>query len=59
MKNLQKRISTLEAQRRPKSGNIKLIELYLVLTLSNGEMEKVPFISHPVSLICRSFECLK
>ena len=59
MKNLHKRISTLEAQNRALGGNIKFIELYLVLTLSNGEMEKVPFISHPVSLICRSFECLK
>ena len=59
MKNLQKRISTLEAQNRPKGGNIKFIESYLVLKASNGEFENVPFISHPVSLICRSFECLQ
>ena len=59
MKNLQKRISTLEAQNRPKGGKIKFIESYLVLKDSNGELEKVPFISHPVSLICRSSECLK
>jgi hypothetical protein len=59
MKNLQKRISTLEVQSRPKGGNIKFIESYLVLKASNGELEKVPFISHPVSLIYRSSECLK
>mgnify|MGYP001210314650 FL=1 len=59
MKNLHKRISILEAQNRPKGGNIKFIERFLVLTASNGEVEKVPFISRPVSLICRSFECLK
>jgi hypothetical protein len=59
MKNLQKRISTLEAQNRPKGGKIKFIERYLVLKASNGELEKVPFISHPVLLICRSSECLK
>ena len=59
MKNLQKRISTLEAQSRPKGGNIKFIESYLVLKALNGELEKVPFISHPVSLIYRSSECLK
>ena len=59
MKNLHKRISTLEAQNRPKGGNIRFIERYLVLTASNGEMEKGPFISHPVSLICRLSECLK
>jgi hypothetical protein len=59
MKSLNKRISTLESKKRSKGGNIKFIERYLVLTASNGETEKVPFISHPVSLICRSFECLK
>jgi hypothetical protein len=59
MKNLHKRISTLEGQNRALGGNIKFIERYLLLTASNGEMEKVPFISHPVSLICRSSECLK
>ena len=56
---MQKRISTLEAQNRPKDGKIKFIERYLLLKASNGELEKVPFISHPVSLICRSSECLK
>ncbi len=56
---MHKRISTLEAQNRPEGGNIKFIERYLVQKVSNGEVEKVPFISHPVSLICRSSECLK
>ena len=59
MKNLHKRISILEAQNRPKGGNIKFIERFLVLTASNGEVEKVPFISYPVSVICRPSEYLK
>ena len=59
MKTLNKRISTLEAKKRSKGDKIKFIERYLVLTASNGEVEKVPFVSHTVSLICRSSECLK
>ena len=59
MKNLYKRISTLEAQNHPVRAKIKFIERNLVLKASNGELEKVPFISHPILLICRSSECLK
>ena len=59
MKSLHKKISILEAQNHLVWDNIKFIERYLVLKASNGEVEKVRFISHPVSLICRLFDCLK
>ena len=59
MKNLHKEISTLEAKNHHKEGNFKFIERYLVLKAPNGELEKIPFVSQPVSLICSSSDCLK